>query len=146
MLSLYYCFFFFNDTATTEIYTLSLHDALPISGREPCGNGSRRRPAVGHTSKLWKLGEGCCKIDAAWPEGGACYPRLPGPAAAQHVAARLRRGATSSRPYRANRGPTRDTRSGSSREVTVRESISVSGALARPSVERPPVIQGKPGS
>src|SRR2546425_12294135 len=34
-------FFFFNDTATTEIYTLSLHDALPISmidfrsGREP---------------------------------------------------------------------------------------------------------------
>src|SRR5437588_9411303 len=27
-------FFFFNDTATTEIYTLSLHDALPISGGE----------------------------------------------------------------------------------------------------------------
>src|SRR3712207_8719556 len=27
-------FFFFNDTATTEIYTLSLHDALPISGDE----------------------------------------------------------------------------------------------------------------
>src|SRR3712207_7838393 len=27
--------FFFNDTATTEIYTLSLHDALPIS--DPCG-------------------------------------------------------------------------------------------------------------
>src|SRR2546422_10121319 len=26
-------FFFFNDTATTEIYTLSLHDALPISTR-----------------------------------------------------------------------------------------------------------------
>src|SRR3712207_9557003 len=26
-----WCFFFFNDTATTEIYTLSLHDALPIS-------------------------------------------------------------------------------------------------------------------
>src|SRR3712207_7746327 len=26
-------FFFFNDTATTEIYTLSLHDALPIYGR-----------------------------------------------------------------------------------------------------------------
>src|SRR5689334_24799802 len=30
------CFvFFFNDTATTEIYTLSLHDALPISHRPP---------------------------------------------------------------------------------------------------------------
>src|SRR5260370_42464358 len=27
-------FFFFNDTATTEIYTLSLHDALPISFRD----------------------------------------------------------------------------------------------------------------
>src|SRR5258708_28559621 len=29
--SLFSTFFFFNDTATTEIYTLSLHDALPIS-------------------------------------------------------------------------------------------------------------------
>src|SRR6266480_5682243 len=28
-------FFFFNDTATTEIYTLSLHDALPLSSRGP---------------------------------------------------------------------------------------------------------------
>src|SRR5258708_18709773 len=28
-------FFFFNDTATTEIYTLSLHDALPISAGAP---------------------------------------------------------------------------------------------------------------
>src|SRR5256885_10918399 len=28
---MYFFFFFFNDTATTEIYTLSLHDALPIS-------------------------------------------------------------------------------------------------------------------
>src|SRR2546429_6176358 len=34
-----FSFFFFNDTATTEIYTLSLHDALPIShgrDRNPC--------------------------------------------------------------------------------------------------------------
>src|SRR3954449_12855862 len=30
-LSCFFFFFFFNDTATTEIYTLSLHDALPIS-------------------------------------------------------------------------------------------------------------------
>src|SRR3712207_6568316 len=30
-MAVYLCFFFFNDTATTEIYTLSLHDALPIS-------------------------------------------------------------------------------------------------------------------
>src|SRR5256885_10935666 len=32
--SLYVLFFFFNDTATTEIYTLSLHDALPISAAQ----------------------------------------------------------------------------------------------------------------
>src|SRR5260221_9449117 len=31
MIKLIFFFFFFNDTATTEIYTLSLHDALPIS-------------------------------------------------------------------------------------------------------------------
>src|SRR2546427_11361649 len=30
-----YHFFFFNDTATTEIYTLSLHDALPIFKADP---------------------------------------------------------------------------------------------------------------
>src|SRR6266550_3698263 len=30
------CLFFFNDTATTEIYTLSLHDALPISASTAC--------------------------------------------------------------------------------------------------------------
>src|SRR5256885_3890036 len=34
-------FFFFNDTATTEIYTLSLHDALPIS---PSGAGAAVAP------------------------------------------------------------------------------------------------------
>src|SRR6266567_8792893 len=32
----YFFFFFFNDTATTEIYTLSLHDALPISTCRRC--------------------------------------------------------------------------------------------------------------
>src|SRR3712207_7308199 len=35
-------FFFFNDTATTEIYTLSLHDALPICSR----TSSRASPSV----------------------------------------------------------------------------------------------------
>src|SRR5258707_13070283 len=33
--ALFITFFFFNDTATTEIYTLSLHDALPIFQTEP---------------------------------------------------------------------------------------------------------------
>src|SRR2546426_11860208 len=48
-LSLSLFFFFFNDTATTEIYTLSLHDALPISarraahGRIPAAGGGDRR-------------------------------------------------------------------------------------------------------
>src|SRR6267378_5179947 len=48
----YFFFFFFNDTATTEIYTLSLHDALPIwRGRSvacrastPCSTTSRTSP------------------------------------------------------------------------------------------------------
>src|SRR2546421_3439265 len=39
--------FFFNDTATTEIYTLSLHDALPISGpaHRPPQDRDRHRAA-----------------------------------------------------------------------------------------------------
>src|SRR3712207_7536737 len=52
--------FFFNDTATTEIYTLSLHDALPIYGdqgldvRDPCGGrpvDPRGRPPDGHRAR-----------------------------------------------------------------------------------------------
>src|SRR5256885_6067784 len=39
-------FFFFNDTATTEIYTLSLHDALPIYDGRPHA-GRRPRPGQG---------------------------------------------------------------------------------------------------
>src|SRR6266568_8682488 len=38
----FFLFFFFNDTATTEIYTLSLHDALPI--RPPGKRPPRREP------------------------------------------------------------------------------------------------------
>src|SRR5688572_26571334 len=41
-------FFFFNDTATTEIYTLSLHDALPIS--------RRAHPALGRGERVGKAG------------------------------------------------------------------------------------------
>src|SRR6267143_3442126 len=37
-------FFFFNDTATTEIYTLSLHDALPIRRGTVAADGSNPRP------------------------------------------------------------------------------------------------------
>src|SRR2546422_6642109 len=45
----YFFFFFFNDTATTEIYTLSLHDALPISGCRCPMHRSRDRPSAGCT-------------------------------------------------------------------------------------------------
>src|SRR2546429_6525196 len=50
-------FFFFNDTATTEIYTLSLHDALPISGR-PDGlpDGVRHRPLPRRADRRRPLG------------------------------------------------------------------------------------------
>src|SRR5260370_17458207 len=61
-----YTFFFFNDTATTEIYTLSLHDALPIlstlsrisctsttsTGSSWCTSRSRRLRSEEHTSEL----------------------------------------------------------------------------------------------
>src|SRR6266513_6275824 len=64
------CFFFFNDTATTEIYTLSLHDALPIWGRP-----HRSRPSAGsfptasicprseeHTSELQSRFDLVCRL------------------------------------------------------------------------------------
>src|SRR2546426_2250934 len=62
-------FFFFNDTATTEIYTLPLHDALPISRAFP-----RNRPARGvgpphHRGRA-----------RARERGGAARPRPGGPA------------------------------------------------------------------
>src|SRR5207249_11227089 len=45
--------FFFNDTATTEIYTLSLHDALPIS--------TRRRDVFVFGSVMSPMGVTCCR-------------------------------------------------------------------------------------
>src|SRR5476649_1716520 len=64
-------FFFFNDTATTEIYTLSLHDALPIYPARPGRQACRRRP-VGkarseerseeHTSELQSHSELVCRL------------------------------------------------------------------------------------
>src|SRR2546430_7459733 len=49
-------FFFFNDTATTEIYTLPLHDALPIlDGGEPLGD--ELRPALDQARLCGAVGE-----------------------------------------------------------------------------------------
>src|SRR2546430_10872765 len=61
-MSLYRChllisfFFFFNDTATTEIYTLSLHDALPISCRMKPVRMSRG--TAPHSARSWIVGYG----------------------------------------------------------------------------------------
>src|SRR5690349_22206510 len=74
-------FFFFNDTATTEIYTLSLHDALPISRGSSAAGRSRRaapscagRPGPGparpldrgrseeHTSELQSRRDLVCRL------------------------------------------------------------------------------------
>src|SRR5947199_7396504 len=70
-------FFFFNDTATTEIYTLSLHDALPISSHasrrrrqeQPFANAMTVRSAMSfgerseeHTSELQSLRHLVCRL------------------------------------------------------------------------------------
>src|SRR5712672_4630417 len=63
-------FFFFNDTATTEIYTLSLHDALPISRPATPGTPSRRAASSPysvarseeHTSELQSLAYLVCRL------------------------------------------------------------------------------------
>src|SRR6266496_6344231 len=65
------CNFFFNDTATTEIYTLSLHDALPISPantipqcQPQCSHMMARRPARSeeHTSELKSRRDLVCRL------------------------------------------------------------------------------------
>src|SRR2546430_12282793 len=65
----YFSFFFFNDTATTEIYTLSLHDALPIWQRAnsfccrlawSASRSSRRRKS---NSCTFKLAASDCLLD-----------------------------------------------------------------------------------
>src|SRR5437870_9770719 len=70
----YFFFFFFNDPATTEIYTLSLHDALPIFGRVnlPCRAPAliswqwptawSRRRSEEHTSELQSRGHLVCRL------------------------------------------------------------------------------------
>src|SRR5215216_8153049 len=75
MLALAVFFFFFNDTATTEIYTLSLHDALPIAPLPrrragPALGSSAARPArrrLGkrseeHTSELQSPDHLVCRL------------------------------------------------------------------------------------
>src|SRR6266513_5854759 len=66
----YFSFFFFNDTATTEIYTLSLHDALPIFRHDHPRRqrrGARRRDehlerSEEHTSELQSRFDLVCRL------------------------------------------------------------------------------------
>src|SRR5215469_18782580 len=61
-------FFFFNDTATTEIYTLSLHDALPIYnspswwGRRCSPPGTNHCRSEEHTSELQSRRDLVCRL------------------------------------------------------------------------------------
>src|SRR5438874_12879104 len=52
-----FLFFFFNDTAPTEIYTLSLHDALPIWDRGNRHDGDDRKQSFQHRSSSRQLGQ-----------------------------------------------------------------------------------------
>src|SRR2546430_14973286 len=69
------CFFFFNDTATTEIYTLSLHDALPIYLGSGAGTDSLVAAQMvgedGHVTGLDMTPEMLTKARAAAAEMGA---------------------------------------------------------------------------
>src|SRR5690349_24597996 len=64
-----FLFFFFNDTATTEIYTLSLHDALPISGARGANwlqcTSSASDPGTGVDRKSTRLNSSHVEISYA---------------------------------------------------------------------------------
>src|SRR2546430_15855809 len=72
LVTLFFLFFFFNDTATTEIYTLSLHDALPISYRTAMERAQRRDSGIDegpkgqrseeHTSELQSQSNLVCRL------------------------------------------------------------------------------------
>src|SRR6266705_7157699 len=67
-LSIIFFFFFFNDTATTEIYTLSLHDALPIFDHHDhvrcwiSPEHRRGRRSEEHTSELQSPYDLVCRL------------------------------------------------------------------------------------
>src|SRR2546429_2628958 len=61
-------FFFFNDTATTEIYTLSLHDALPICQDLPLALGQLRHVAPADERRSG--GSDHCGVGGGRREGG----------------------------------------------------------------------------
>src|SRR3712207_7476894 len=65
------CVFFFNDTATTEIYTLSLHDALPIFDRRDGSYRHFTRTAGGATiapEQVFSAEEALAREGDAWSQ------------------------------------------------------------------------------
>src|SRR5574340_1451559 len=67
LVDFFFCFFFFNDTATTEIYTLSLHDALPISIPTPGSLDWRRaRRTTGRSPRRLRCAPGCRRPPLEW--------------------------------------------------------------------------------
>src|SRR3712207_8932868 len=61
-------YFFFNDTATTEIYTLSLHDALPIWARSRGSSAKNSRTHPLHAGGLRGVGRAAGTVHRAQPE------------------------------------------------------------------------------
>src|SRR3712207_8741902 len=77
---LFYCIYiFFNDSATTEIYTLSLHDALPISTRPRSGHADHSACSGGRIMRPWiRVGTWWAArgVGNAWIEGDRKSTRL----------------------------------------------------------------------
>src|SRR3712207_8975656 len=70
------CCFFCNDTATTEIYTLSLHDALPISPGRP--TTTKSAGPTNRASPASQRGRPALRSSSSMPP---CYPGSRGPGA-----------------------------------------------------------------
>src|SRR3989454_2445854 len=60
-----YVLFFFNDTATTEIYTLSLHDALPISCSAAAARGSSGSTSAARARRSRRRSTACARLSCA---------------------------------------------------------------------------------
>src|SRR5688572_32416443 len=107
------CVFFFNDTATPEIYTLSLHDALPIcrgaaaagalshdqAGQCPGRQGLRRHRSEEHTSELQSQSNLVCRLLLEKKKGSMTHPQRNASGSARLPSHRPRQTARSPRRY-----------------------------------------------
>src|SRR2546422_11108956 len=137
-------FFFFNDTATTEIYTLSLHDALPISRGRGAGGAAR----LGLADAALRTPLDAAPAAAAGPQGhrvrvrrraahgaaAGAAPRRRAPVADQRLV-RQRGGA---RPARATRAPHRPRPGGGALRPHPAPPPGATAAPTAPCLGRPP--------